>query len=57
MKDLLSGTNTKSLFESEDEFKSAMEFINLELQFLFEGKDYEILCNSETIINILNSIM
>lgn len=57
VKDLLSGTNTKSLFESEDEFKSAMEFINLVLQFLFEGKDYEILCNSDTIMNILDSIM
>lgn len=56
-KDLLSGTDSRSLFESEDEFKSAMDFINLVLRFLFEEKDYEILCNSVAIMNILDSIM
>lgn len=56
-KDLLAGEDTKSLFESEDEFKSAMEFINLVLRFLFREKDYEILCNSDAVMNILDSII
>lgn len=44
-------------FESQEEFESAKEYVNLVLQFFFNGDDYELLYNSEGIKYILDSIL
>ncbi len=49
--------NARSLFDSNEEFESAIAYVELVLKFFFEGGQYELLYNSDGIDKLLNSIM
>lgn len=49
--------DARAFFSSEEEFNSAIAYIELVLKFFFDGCQYELLYNSEGIDKLLNIIM
>lgn len=49
--------NVRELFNSEEEYNSAIAYVELVLKFFFDGGQYELLYNSEGISKLLNTIL
>ena len=49
--------NARTFFGSDEEFESAIAYVELVLKFFFESRQYELLYNSDGIDKLLNSVM